>query len=189
MQHQFRVERKLLKLIGATIHTRDANGGLVARAEQKGFKLKEQIVFYKDEEKQQPLFGIQARSIIDFGATYDITNTAGQRLGSLRRKGVASTFVRDEWEGLNAQEQVIFTVKEDSNILGLLRRWVDFVALIAPQKYVVEMQGQQLATFQHNYNPLTAQMQCTVYDQLPQAIGWEFTYAIPNLLAIIESKQ
>ena len=165
------------------------DGQQLLRAEQKGFKLKEQIGFFLDDEMTQKSFGIQARNIIDISATYDITDANGAPIGYMQRKGLRSTFVRDEWECYNPQGQLIARVYEDSSLLGFLRRFVDLVSLVAPQKFIVEVNGESLALFKQNYNILAAKFQCDVDDRLVQMIGWPFVYAIPNMLAIIENKQ
>ncbi len=189
MQHQFKVERKILKLIGSTIRTFSVDGQQLLRAEQKGFKLREQITFFLDDGMTQPSFHMQARQIIDFSPTFDITDANGQPIGYMQRKGMSSTFVRDEWECYNPQGQLVAQVREDSSWLGFLRRFIDLVSLIAPQKYVVEINGQSYALFKQSYNPFAAKFECSVDDQLVQALGWTYVYAIPNILAIIENKQ
>lgn len=189
MQHKFRVERKILKLVGSTIRTYSMEGQQLLRAEQKGFKLREQIMFFLDDQMTQPSFGIQARNIIDVSATYDLRDAHGQAIGSMQRKGLRSTFVRDEWECYSAQGQLVATVKEESSALGVLRRFISIVALVAPQRYHVEVNGEVLASLQQNYNPFAARYVCEVDDRLVQMLGWSYVYAIPNLLAIIENRQ
>lgn len=189
VQHEFRVERKILKLVGSTIRTFGPDGRQVLRAEQKGFRLREEIRFFADDAMTQPSFGIRARQILDVSATYDITDPAGGPIGTMQRKGLRSTFVRDEWECFSPSGHNLASVAEDSSILGLLRRFISIAALIAPQRYEVRAGGETLATFQQNYNPLAARYACTVDDRLVHMLGWPFVYAIPNLLAIIENRQ
>ncbi|MEM7338483.1 MAG: hypothetical protein AAF467_07550 [Actinomycetota bacterium] len=189
MHHEFRVERKILKLVGATIRTFGSDESLLLRAEQKGFKLREQVTFYSDDAKTQPVFGIKARQILDVSATYDIFDPNGAVIGYMQRKGLTSTFVRDEWECYGPQGQHMASVKEESSALGFLRRFVSLVSLIAPQRYEVFVNGETLASFTQNYNPLAARYQCQVDDRLAQYMGWPYVYAIPNMLAVIENKQ
>lgn len=186
---KFRVERQILKLVGATIRTFDANNQLIARADQKGFKLKEQVTFFHDEQRTSPMFMVKARNVFDIAATYDITDPSGQIIGSLRRKGVASTFVGDEWLLLNASEQEIARVMEESKTLAIIRKWVDLAALILPQKFVVTVGETVLGTIQQNKNPLTIRLQCDFIDQAQSVLGQNLTLAIPNMLAIIEQRQ
>jgi uncharacterized protein YxjI len=81
------VRRKLIKLVGAAFYVDDPSGHVVMYANQKGFKLKEDIRLYTGEDMTKELITIRARSILDISATYDVTDaTTGEKLGALRRK-------------------------------------------------------------------------------------------------------
>ena len=125
---------------------------------------------------------------IDIGKINRITGSRSG-LGHMQRKGLSSTFVRDEWDCYGPQGQHLASVKEESSALGILRRFVGLVALIAPQTYDVIVNGETLGTLVQTYNPLAAQYRCTVDDRLAQHLGWPLVYAIPNMLAIIENRQ
>jgi len=186
---KLRVEKKILKILGATVRTLDEQGQIVCRADQKAFKLKELIHFYADDEKTKQLFSVKARKILDFGTTYDIFNPAGQIIASLRRKGVRSIFVQDTWILLDAQEQEIGMVEEESGVLAVLRRYIDYVALFSPQKFNVLVDGQNLGHMHQNYNPFTVRYDVEFSDQAVQRLGYELLLAIPNLITIIEGRQ
>lgn len=183
------VERQILKLVGNTVRTYDENRKLICKAEQKAFKLKEQIHFFKDEEKTDELFSIKARKVIDISATYDIFDKSGKVVASLRRKGLASSFVRDEWLILNDKEEQIGSIVEDSNLLGLLRRYLDFVALFVPQKFHVFVGEKEVGTMQQNKNPLTVKLACDFNDGIEKQLGSLLPIAIPSMIIIIEARQ
>ena len=61
------------------------SGETVAFVEQKRFAFREQVTFYSDESRREPLFGFKARSIIDLGTTYDVTSADGTLLGRFRK--------------------------------------------------------------------------------------------------------
>lgn len=183
------VERQFLKLIGETVRTYDEARNLLCRADQKAFKLKEQIYFYRDEAKQQPYFSVMARNIIDIAPTYDIFDTNGTKICSLKRKGFTSTFVRDQWLILNESEAQIGEIIEDSNILGILRRYVDFVALFVPQKFDLLVGAQTVGHMQQNKNPLTVKLSCDFNDDITTSLGTLLPLAIPSVLALIETRQ
>ncbi len=189
MNISYTVKRQFWQIFGTTVRTYDREGKLVCLAHAKAFKLREQITFYADETKAQILFSIQARQIIDIAATYDITGADGQRLGSLRRKGLRSTFVRDEWLLLDPNEQQIGTITEDSQGLGLLRRYVDFVAFLVPQRFEIRLGDQLAGTLQQNKNPFTVKLQCNYQPIAKDRLGETLLLAIPNLIAIIEARQ
>ena len=107
----------------------------------------------------------------------------------MRREGLSSLFVRDSWIVMNAQEQQIAAVKEDSSFFGLLRRHVDFVALFFPQKFVVSIGEQQVGEMQQNKNPFTVRYDVSSADGAAQALGTILLLAIPNLITIIEGRQ
>ena len=185
----YTVKRQFWQFFGTTVRTYDNTDKLICLAHAKAFKLKEQVTFYADETKSTPLFSIAARSIIDLGATYDISDVGGQRLGSLRRKGLRSTFIRDEWLLLDPQEQPLGNITEDTTGLGLLRRYVDFVSLLVPQRFSMQLKDQVVGSMQQNKNPFTVRLQCS-YDQAAvQSLDNRLLIAIPNLLAIIEARQ
>src|SRR3712207_3346476 len=57
-------------------------GPLLALAEQKRMSLREQVTFFADERRSQPLFGFRARQVMDIAAAYDIIDANGQPIGS-----------------------------------------------------------------------------------------------------------
>lgn len=184
------VERQFLKLVGATVRTYSEQRQLICKAEAKAFKLKEQIHFYSEEAKTNELFSVKARRIIDIAATYDIFDTQGKVIGSLRRRGMASTFVRDEWLILNDKEEQIGLISEDSQLMGVLRRYIGLVALFSPQKFHVYLGNDEVGTMQQNKNPFTVKLDCDFADDIEARLGNKLLpIAIPSLLAIIEARQ
>lgn len=96
---QIEFRRKFWKLFGAQINVVDPTSqqqlGLIR---MKAWKLKEDIRLYRDDSQTEEIMRIGARSVIDFGATYDVFDSpTNQQLLSARRKGLRSTFVRDHW--------------------------------------------------------------------------------------------
>lgn len=192
-----------MKLVGAQFHIHDgATMQEVAVANQKGFKLKEDIRVSVNGQEQ---LGIFARQVIDFGATYDIVDlqaTPNLSLGSLRRKGWKSAFLRDEWYVVNPQDQIVGLVYEDSPILGMIRRYVDFVSLFLPQNYDMEMfpspvadpkaatsgMGHKVADYKQNFNPFTYHL--NVLFLAPESeVDRRIILASAILLAAIEGRQ
>jgi hypothetical protein len=68
----------------------DAGGQLLMYVKQKAFKLREAITVFADREQSRPLYYINADRVIDFSATYQITDAASTRLGSVRQQGMRS---------------------------------------------------------------------------------------------------
>jgi hypothetical protein len=180
------IKRQLLKLIGASFNIYDPSGVQVLQANQKGFKLKEDIRLLGGPGLQQEVLGIFARQIIDFSAAYDVVDLAtNQKIGALRRKGLSSTFIRDEWTLLDPWDKEIGIVQEDSIALGLVRR---FVTNLVPQNYDAIVNGQKVVDFKQNFNPFSYHL--NVEFLVPSAtIDRRIGLAAAILLAAIEGKQ
>ena len=80
-------------------------GAQLALAQQKRMAFKEEVTFYADEERRQPVFSFKARQRLDLGATYDVRDAAGNPIGSFR-KDFAKSLLRSTWhleaEGISA---------------------------------------------------------------------------------------
>ena len=155
---RFLLRRKFLKIFGQSFHIFDSNDQVCFFAKLKAFKLKEDVRIFADTDQQKELLRIQARSVIDFGATYDIIDsTQDLKLGALRRKGLKS-ILRDSWLILDANDEEIGTLKEDGGGLALLRRLGGFGSLIMPQTFKAEVNGQHVASFRQRRNPFIAKL-------------------------------
>ncbi|GLY04624.1 hypothetical protein [Actinoplanes rectilineatus] len=100
--------------------------GVLAFAQQKRLAFKEQVTLYTDDTKQYPLLGFKARQVIDLGATYDVTDPAGQPIG-LFRKNFAASLLRSTW----IVEQPGYgeiTGQERNMWVAVLRRFVDYLS-------------------------------------------------------------
>ena len=89
MKYPLQLTFKLFSL-APQISVVDADGNLIFYVKQKLFKLKEQIIVYADDKKQQPLFYIKADRIIDFSAAYNFSDVDGNHIGSVKRRGMKS---------------------------------------------------------------------------------------------------
>ena len=67
------IKQKITMMVNRyEIRSADANGAegpLIAVAQQKRMAFKEQVTFYSDEARTQPVFGFAARQRMDLGAT------------------------------------------------------------------------------------------------------------------------
>ena len=165
----------------------DPTGNLVMFSEQKMFKLREDIRVYSDEAKTQEVLSIKARQYIDFSAAYDVVDTAmNQKVGVLRRKGLRS-LLRDEWEVLDAGDNLKGLLFEDSIGLALLRRLV--LGHWLPQNYDITFGQTRVADLKQNFNlfryELNLDFSMDVNRQLDRRLG----IAAGILLAAIEGRQ
>jgi hypothetical protein len=150
--HQtYLVRRKFWQFFGASFYVYDPSGELVLYSKLKAFKLKEDIRVFTDDSLQTEALSIQARSILDFSGSYDVYDSAtGQRVGALRRKGLKSSFYKDEWVILDAAEQEVGLIQEENAFLALLRKYL--LGRLIPQSFNVELGGRTVATFNQQFN-------------------------------------
>ncbi len=186
VQTEYTIRRKVFTLAGAKFHIYDANDNLIGFSRQKAFKLKEDIEVFSDESMTSSLLSIKARSIIDFSAAYDVTESqSGTKIGTLRRKGLTS-IVRDAWEVLDADDHPISQISEDSVGLALIRRFIPLGSLI-PQKYHIGDENTPMAEYRTHFNPFVHKTTVTVYPGRP--IHPMLVLAGGVLLVAIEGRQ
>ena len=185
---QLHVARQWGQLVGTNIRTFDASNQMVCFAQAKAFKLREEITYYKDEAKTVPLFRTKARNIIDLAPTYDMIDNNGNIFGSLKRKGLMSAFAQDQWLILDTSGNQIGEVLEDSLIMGIIRRNVDFVAYFLPQTYTVSFGTTTVALIKQRKNPFTVKYDYDIDTENYEKYQLLFL-AIANLLGLIEARQ
>lgn len=116
-----------------------AEGELIAFAQQKRLAFKEQVTFYTDDTRQQPVLGFKARQVIDLGATYDVVDATGNTVG-LFRKNFGQSLLRTTWHvqqpGLGEA-----TGQERSMLVALLRRFSDSLSWL-PYHFDFTLGGQ-----------------------------------------------
>ena len=185
----FLLRRKFLKIFGQSFHVYDAHGQVCFFAQLKAFKLKEDIRIYADTDQQNELLRIQARSVIDFGATYDIIDsTQDLKLGALRRKGLKS-LLRDSWLILDVNDEDIGTLTEGGGGLALLRRLGGFGTLIMPQTFSAEVNGQPVASFRQRRNPIISKLDLDFSMDSQQLLDRRIGIAAAILIGAIEGRQ
>ncbi|MCY2950700.1 MAG: hypothetical protein NTU53_01835 [Planctomycetota bacterium] len=183
---QYTVRRKIFKIFGGAFHVYDPMGRIVGYSKMAAFKLKEDIRLYADESMRTELLVIQARQVIDFSAAYDVYDPAQRaKIGVLRRRGFKS-LLKDEWEILNADDQQIGTVQEDSWLMATLRR---FLTNLIPQSYHIDVQGAPVAIIRQNFNPFVLKLNVDLTQDARQLLDRRLALAATILLAAIEGRQ
>ena len=184
----YMVRQKVLKLLGEEFHiySDDSMQQLIGYSKQKALKLKEDIRVYSDEQKSTELICIKARSIIDFGAGYDITDSqTGEAICSFKREGLKSLF-KDSWKVMDSSGNQIGTLGEDSGILALVRRFVPFASLLIPQEFVLSTVTGSIV-FTQKMNPLIHKMFVTNIQS--SGLDPRIVLAATMLLIAIEGRQ
>jgi hypothetical protein len=112
-----------------------SEGQLMALAEQKRMKLKEEVIFYADESKTRPVFSFKARQRLDVHAEHDVFDEYGRPLGYFSKQFAAS-LLRSTWNLVTPAFQSVG--RERRPVIAILRRiwelipwlgeiWVPFV--------------------------------------------------------------
>ncbi|HQX00908.1 MAG TPA: hypothetical protein PLQ94_02285 [Anaerolineales bacterium] len=183
--NQYLLKRQVFALAGK-FRFYEPGGKLVLFSEQKMFKLREDIRVFSDESKSQEVLMIKARQFIDFSAAYDVVDSAtGQKIGALRRKGLAS-MLRDEWEILDVSDNVIGKLFEDSMGLALIRR---FLSNLVPQNYDITMGDDRVADLKQNFNPFTYELNLDFSMDINHRLDRRLGIAAGILLAAVEGRQ
>jgi hypothetical protein len=99
-------------------------GAVLAFAEQKRLKLKEEVVFSSDESRTRRVFSFKARQVLDVGAQHDVLDEQGTPIGTFR-KAFGASLIRSTWHlsvpGLEA------VGRERSMVVAVLRRVWDLI--------------------------------------------------------------
>ena len=165
----------------------DPQGHLVLFSEQRMFKLREDIRVYSDENKTQEVLSIKARQILDFSAAYDVVDTElNQKVGVLRRKGLRS-LLRDEWEVLDAGDNVKGLLFEDSVGLALLRRFL--LGSWLPQNYDISFDEVRVGDLQQNFNLFRYELNLDFSMDTNRLLDRRLGIAAGILLAAVEGRQ
>ncbi len=187
---RYQVRSKFLRLFGGAYHIYDDAGGLALYSEMKRFRLKEDIRLYDDESMTRERLRISTQSIFDISGAYDVVDSAGgERIGTLRRAGLSSTFMRDRWAILDADGREIGEIQEDSLLKALARRFVEFVSFILPQKYHVNIDGALAATIQQRFNPVILKLDVDFSADADQRLDRRLGLAAAVLLSAVEGRQ
>ena len=186
-QHpSYLLKRQAISLTGK-FRFYDPMGNLVMFSEQKMFKLREDIRVYSDEGKTQEVLSIKARQIMDFSASYDVVDTAmNQKVGALRRKGLRS-LLRDEWEVLDANDNMIGLIFEDSIGLALLRRFL--LGSWLPQNYDITLGQTRVGDLRQNFNLFRYELNLDFSMDTARMLDRRLGIAAGTLLAAVEGKE
>ena len=179
--------KKFFKIFGGELRIYDSSKtNLLFFVKQKAFKLKEDIRVFADTSASHELLQISARKIVDISATYDVTDSStGQKIGALKRQGLRS-ILRDSWELLDSNNNVIAKITEDSQLKAMLRR---FITVLIPQSYDITMGDTLVGVLKQTFNPFLPQFNVDFSMDSSRRLDRRLGIAAVILLQIIEGKQ
>lgn len=190
---------RFFRLFGGAYQLHDGQGRLCLYAEMKRFRLKEDIRIYADAGMRDEVLRIRTESIFDFSGAYDVEDSrAHARIGTLRRSGLRSTFVRDHWQMLDATGQPVAELSEDSLGKSLLRRLLEFAGEIPlvgllgylfPQRYALTRHDRPVAHYRQHFNPFIYKLDIDLLPDDGSAVDRRLAIAMAVLLAAIEGRQ
>ncbi len=161
----------------------DQEGKVLAFLRKKVFSWKDDIRVFTDETQSFELLRIKGRQIIDFGASFDVTDSiAGQKVGTLKRRGWKS-ILRAEWDILDANEMEMGKIREDSAFLAVVRR---LVGQLIPQGYTFELHGRTVGKAQRTWNIFIPAMRVDFTDDPGKSLDRRLIVAAIVLLMTVE---
>jgi uncharacterized protein YxjI len=130
---RFTIKQKITMMVNRyeirSVDAEGAEGPVIAMAQQKRMAFKEQVTFYADEARTQPVFGFKARQRMDLGATYDVTDATGTPIGTFRKE-FAKSLLRSTWQ-LTAADGLQATGTERNQNVAIARRLWEVVPFIS----------------------------------------------------------
>ncbi len=156
------------------VHAAAADGSpgeVLAFAEQKKFKLKEEVVFFADEGKRRVLFSLKSRQVIDMAATSDVLDEAGAPIGVFR-KDAAASLLNSTWH-LQAPG-VAATGRERSHKVALARRFGGWIPVVGDVLEAVP--------WQFHFDFRTAEGVVVMSDERQRKLRDQYLITLPHVL-------
>lgn len=133
MQPRLVVQQKITafvnkyKLFGANADGTPAS--LVGLAQQKRLALKEKVMFYADEKRDQLTFTFRAEKVMDVHGRYFVEDANGNLLGMFKKEFAASLAV-STWKILDRDGNEQYIVRENNTAVAVLRRFIGFIPIV-----------------------------------------------------------
>lgn len=193
MSTVYTLRRKVFSLMHTNFHVYDEQEQLVLYCRMKAFRLKEDIRLYTSEAMEEEVLTIRARSVLDFGATYDVYDPrTRESVGALRRSALKS-MLRDEWVILAPGDREIGLIQEDSMSLALVRRALSIVSTLltqlVPQRFSASLDGRPVAEFRRHMNPFILKMDLDFSMDAGNLLDRRLGFAAGLLLSAVEGRQ
>lgn len=148
-QNQYQIRKKVLAFTNQ-YWIEDPQGKVLGYSKQKAFKIKEDIRVFTDENMTHELFKIKQQQLVDIWGTFAIIDSASNvALGYVRRKALKSAYVRSSWQLLDANQNLVGEVAEDSG-KGAIRRYMPGGRLV-PISMTLTLNNYPVATIDQQF--------------------------------------
>jgi len=185
-QDHYVIRRKIFRIVDQ-YWIEDQNGNKLAYSKQKFWRIKEDIRIFTDDSMNHELFRIAQAQIIDMWGKFDVIDSdTNSPLGYFRRKALKSSFISDEWEIYDKNNQIIGRLAERTG-RGLARKYVPGGKLI-PEKITMELNGQPVVQINQKFKIVGDiwEIQC---HSLPEQFDRRVLLASVILMAMIERQR
>ncbi len=171
-------------------------GTLIAFAQQKRFAFREKFTLYTDESKSTVLLEVQARTVMDLGARYDIKDKAGSVIG-VAGKEFGASLLKSTWNLYKpGQEDTPYLViQERSSVVAIFRRVWGFIPFIGEIpffiKYHFDFSDPATNRVKASYNKTTTfkdHYRLEIQDEAGQELDWRALVAMGVMLDALQSR-
>ncbi len=97
----------------------------MAVAQQKRMAFKEQVTFFRDDQRTEPVFSFQARQVMDLNAGYDVRDAGRSPARRASARTSAQSLLRSTFH-LERTRAGGRPGQERNQVVAILRRFVDF---------------------------------------------------------------
>ncbi len=95
---------------------------------QKKLKIREDIRFRLDPDRDEHLFMIKSQSVFEFAGKHDVLDEHGSAVGTLE-KSFGRSLLRSHWIVRGADGVELFSAQEQSLPIALIRRFAGFIPI------------------------------------------------------------
>lgn len=131
MTERYTLSQKITMMVNRyevrAVDASGAEGPVLAVAQQKRMAFKEQVTFYSDDTKTQPVFSFKARKAIDLGSGYDVLDANGRPIGWFKKE-FGKSLLRSSWQLATAGLEADGT--ERNQTIAIVRRVWEFVPFV-----------------------------------------------------------
>ena len=172
-ESQFLLQQKLTLLVNRYeyfLYDNDIKGAQIAFAEQSRFAFREAITVLMNNAQSEILFTVKAEKILDIHGKFQVMDPEGNLIGYCK-KAFGSSLLRSTWEIYDKADTLLFTAKEKSPVMAIVRRIAQFVPYLSdiapffPFNFIFEKDTNIIGTHTRVWGRLTDQYKLSLKSQ------------------------